>query len=166
MGWKKSHLVGEGICFPFSSTWGHQTVIIPAFRFRYVIFPLSTEILRIKLSLTWGWEEVLSLWLLSRTLYIVYTRLAMATWRIFHHDGKISPEPLGGGCTPTPFHYIYHHVQSCILRSNWEGRYTLPISTLPLYVLCGSYTVVQKLKSWVCPELFSLPLFCVLYLWW
>ncbi len=27
-----------------------------------------------------------------------------------------------GGCTPTPFHYIYHHVQTC---------------TLPLYVLCG-----------------------------
>jgi hypothetical protein len=24
----------------------------------------------------------------------------------------------GGGCTPTPFHSIYHHVQSCGVRSN------------------------------------------------
>ncbi len=33
----------------------------------------------------------------------------------------------GGGCTPIPFHYIYHQVQSCgvPVRSNWEGRYTL-----------------------------------------
>ncbi len=37
----------------------------------------------------------------------------------------------GGGCTPTPFHCIYHHVQSCGVRSSWEGRYTPPISTLP-----------------------------------
>ncbi len=33
-----------------------------------------------------------------------------------------------GGCTPTPFHYIYHHVKkSCGERSSWEGRYTPPI---------------------------------------
>ncbi len=33
----------------------------------------------------------------------------------------------------------YHHVQSCIVRSCWEGRYTSSISSLPLwlYVLCG-----------------------------
>ncbi len=43
----------------------------------------------------------------------------------------------GGGCTPTPFHCIYHHIQSCSVRSSWEGRYTPPISTLPLYLLCG-----------------------------
>ncbi len=42
-----------------------------------------------------------------------------------------------GGCTPTPFHYIYHHVQSCSVRSSWNGRYTHPISSLSLYVLCG-----------------------------
>ncbi len=33
----------------------------------------------------------------------------------------------------TPFHYIYHHIQSCGVRSSWEDRYTPPISTL----LCG-----------------------------
>jgi hypothetical protein len=43
----------------------------------------------------------------------------------------------GGGSTSTPFHYVYHHVQSCGF-SSWEGRYTLPISTLPQYVLCGT----------------------------
>ncbi len=43
----------------------------------------------------------------------------------------------GGSCTPTLFHYIYHHVQlSCALLSSWEGRYTPHISTLPLCVLC------------------------------
>ncbi len=37
-----------------------------------------------------------------------------------------------GGYTPTPFHYIYHHVKSCSVRSSWEGRYTSPISSVPL----------------------------------
>ncbi len=43
----------------------------------------------------------------------------------------------GRGCTPNPFHSNYHHIQSCSERSSWEGRYTPPISSLPLYVLCG-----------------------------
>jgi hypothetical protein len=42
-----------------------------------------------------------------------------------------------GGCTLTPFHSIFHHVQSCSVRSSWEGRSTLCISSLSLYVLCG-----------------------------
>ncbi len=39
------------------------------------------------------------------------------------------------GCTPTSFHYSYHHVlvQSCSVRSSWEGRHTPPpISSLPV----------------------------------
>jgi hypothetical protein len=43
----------------------------------------------------------------------------------------------GGGCTPSPFYYVYHHEQSLSVRSSWEGRYTPPTSSLPLYVLCG-----------------------------
>jgi hypothetical protein len=43
----------------------------------------------------------------------------------------------GGGCTPTPFHSSYHHVQSCSVCSNWDGRYTHPVLSLPVYVLCG-----------------------------
>ncbi len=42
--------------------------------------------------------------------------------------------------TPTPFHSVYHHVQSCSERSSWVGRYAPSISSLPLYVLivlCG-----------------------------
>ncbi len=80
-----------------------------------------------------------------------------AFWRTFHHDGKIhrawqwpisgvhsimmekfSQAGEGGGCTPTPFHYIYHHVQSCscsVLSSCCEGRYALSISSLPLCTL-------------------------------
>ncbi len=42
---------------------------------------------------------------------------------------------VGRGCTPTPFHSIYHHVHSCCVYSIWEGRYTPPISPLPLCVL-------------------------------
>ncbi len=43
-----------------------------------------------------------------------------------------------GGARPPPFtlQCIYHHVQSCGVRSNWEGRCTPPISTVPRYALC------------------------------
>ncbi len=30
----------------------------------------------------------------------------------------------GGGCTPTAYHYIYHYVRICGVRSSWGGRYT------------------------------------------
>ena len=32
---------------------------------------------------------------------------------------------VGRGCTLTPFPYIYHHVQSCSVRSSRVGRYTV-----------------------------------------
>ncbi len=51
---------------------------------------------------------------------------------------KLAQAGEGGGCTSTLFHSLYHHVQSCgvvYILSSWEGRYTPPISTLPL---CGS----------------------------
>ncbi len=53
---------------------------------------------------------------------------------------KLAQASEGGGCTYTSFHYSYHYVQSCSLRSSWEGRYAhypLFISTNILYVLCG-----------------------------
>ncbi len=64
-------------------------------------------------------------------------RVAMAIfWRTFHRDGKIGPAWWGWGCTctPSPFHSIYHHEQSCRVHSSWEGRYTPPISPLPLHM--------------------------------
>ncbi len=52
---------------------------------------------------------------------------------------KISPGWWGWRrCTPAPFHFIYHHVQSCSVRSSWVGKYTHPISSLPIHVLCGN----------------------------
>jgi hypothetical protein len=35
-----------------------------------------------------------------------------------------------------PFLLYFHHVQICGVRSSLEGRYTLQISTPPLYELC------------------------------
>jgi hypothetical protein len=40
-----------------------------------------------------------------------------AFWRTFNHEGKkLARAGEGEGCTPTPFHYIYHHQQSCSVR--------------------------------------------------
>ncbi len=44
---------------------------------------------------------------------------------------------VAGACPPFHSTCIYHYVQSCSVRSSWEGRYTPPISCLPIYVLCG-----------------------------
>jgi hypothetical protein len=51
----------------------------------------------------------------------------------------------GGALHAISFHYIYHHVQSCDVCSSWEGRYTLPVSTLPLYVLRDQENDNEKL---------------------
>jgi hypothetical protein len=47
---------------------------------------------------------------------------------------KLAQAVEGGVCTSTPYHHIYHHVQSCSVSG--EGIYTPYISSLPLYVLC------------------------------
>ncbi len=49
---------------------------------------------------------------------------------------KLAPAGEVGGNTPTSFHYIYHHVQSCGVRSSWRAD-TLPIFHLYPYVFCG-----------------------------
>ncbi len=69
--------------------------------------------------------------------------------------GKLTHDGEGGGCTPILFHYTYHHVQSCCVRSSWKGRCTPPISTRSLYVLCEEACQVcyQQSASW----LFSAP---------
>ncbi len=55
----------------------------------------------------------------------------------------------GGGARPPPFYSIYLHVQCYIVRSSWEGRYTPPVSTLPLYVLCGrSFAYLRYSRGW------------------
>jgi hypothetical protein len=85
--------------------------------------------------------------ILYDTLNFRAHRLATVTFlRTFHHDRKISPGWWGGGgrCMPTPFHYVYHHVQSCGAGSRAD---TLPPSSLPLYVL---YSLNLCLGSRVC----------------
>ncbi len=69
--------------------------------------------------------------------------------RTFHHDGKISTGWWGWGV----HHYIYHHVQSCSICSSWEGRYTPPISFLPLCTLCFLLFIVEFKTSTVCDRL-------------
>ncbi len=52
----------------------------------------------------------------------LHHRVAITTfWCTFLHDGKMSKAYWELGCTPTTFHYIYHHVQSCGV--SWENRY-------------------------------------------
>ncbi len=55
----------------------------------------------------------------------------------------------------TPFHNIYHHEQSCGVSSSWEGWWTPPFSTLPLYELCGWNITISPLTS---PHYIDLPL--------
>ncbi len=68
-------------------------------------------------------------WPLFGVHSILMEKLAQAAW-------------CGWRCTPIPFHYIYHHMQSCGICSSWEGRYTTPISTLYPYLYSVVYTVL------------------------
>ncbi len=54
-----------------------------------------------------------------------------------------------GGCTPTPFQSIYHHEESCGVRSNWEGIYTPPVSPL-LCVLDETFPIAMLwIRIWI-----------------
>jgi hypothetical protein len=68
-------------------------------------------------------------------------RVAMIT---FYHEWKLSLACKGAGCTPSPFHYIYHHIQRCSVRSSWMGRYTLtdPIGVTLFHLYQYIYSVV------------------------
>ncbi len=56
------------------------------------------------------------------SMVCVHSQSTQSAWqRPFSGINSIMMEKLdqageGGGCTPTPFHYIYHHVQSCGVR--------------------------------------------------
>ncbi len=53
----------------------------------------------------------------------------------------------GGGCTPTPFYSIYHHVQSCHVRSQLSGQIHSPffIST-NMYMHSVGHTNYQPIS--------------------
>ncbi len=65
-----------------------------------------------------------------------------------------------GASLPPFFHPIYHHLQSCSVRSSWEGSYTPPISPLPLYVFCAS-VCLWLFKIW---PFFPLNVFAAVFL--
>jgi hypothetical protein len=65
-------------------------------------------------------------------------RVATAFWHTFQHDGKISSGLVSGGVNAHPLSLYLPSRKSCSVRSSWEGRYNYPISSLPLYVLCGA----------------------------
>ncbi len=66
---------------------------------------------------------------------------------------KSSPGWWGWRVHAHPLAAYYHHVQSCIVRSCWVGRYTHPVSSLPIYVLCG-FSMWQT-YSRTCPPFHS-----------
>jgi hypothetical protein len=82
------------------------------------------------------------------------TRVAMATfWCTYYHDGKNSPD----WCTPSPFHYIFHHVQSCGVPyvPAKGGRYTHPLFLLyPFMYSAVSPQSSCSTYSSVCPFYF------------
>jgi hypothetical protein len=76
-------------------------------------------------------------------------------WRTFHHDGKIMPGLVRvGGCTPTPFHCIYYHVQSCSF-----------ISTPMFSVVCSTQTKREStvVLNLTCFSLTDLTFACFCY---
>ncbi len=57
---------------------------------------------------------------------------------------KLAQPGEGWGCTPTPFHHIYHHVQSCCVYAPAERAGIIPlISTLP-HMYSVLYTTQSK----------------------
>jgi hypothetical protein len=52
---------------------------------------------------------------------------------------KLAQPGEGGGCTPTPLHYLYHHIQSCGVYAPAERADALPLFLLYTYM----YSVVQ-----------------------
>jgi hypothetical protein len=90
-------------------------------------------------------------------------RVAMAAfWCTYYHEGKNRPDGRGGGgarCTPSPFHCIYHHVQSCgVPYAPAEGADTHSLFLLYPYM----YSVVspQSSCSTVCVQSVFFYLIC------
>ncbi len=62
-------------------------------------------------------------WFFSQSTHRVATT---AFWCTFIMMKKLAQAGGGWRCTPTPFHYSYHHVQSCSVRSSeWADTITL-----------------------------------------
>ncbi len=85
----------------------------------------------------------------------VHTEWQLPTFgRIFHHDGKIGPGWWGwggGGALHPPFTLSTITSKVVVVRSSSEGRYTPPISTLPLYVQYSQFFPLCTVNHINCP---------------
>ena len=70
--------------------------------------------------------------------------------RTVHHDGEFSPAWWGWNGARPSFHSIYHHEQSCGVRSSWEGRYTPHFTSTQFYSVVPDAVVrwVANIPSW------------------
>ncbi len=111
-----------------------------------------------------NWSDDALHWLNSQANPQSTHRVAIAAQQSTHrvvithgvHSIMMEKSALAGEdwCTPTPFHSSYHHLQSCSVRSSWEGGYTPSISSLPLYVLCGLIHVLTGCQMiWLIDDL-------------
>jgi hypothetical protein len=54
---------------------------------------------------------------------------------------KLAQAGEGGGARPPPFTtFIITRKVAVYAPCSWVGRYTKPVSSLPIYVLCGAYS--------------------------
>ncbi len=67
----------------------------------------------------------------------------------------------GGRCTPSPFHFVYHQVQSCSVRSSWEGKSAHLVVFNP--ALHCTESPINLFPKWNCAASFPIPTF--MYLW-
>ncbi len=71
-------------------------------------------------------------------------------WRTFHHDEKSVQLGEGGGFTPTPLHYIYHHV---VVYAPAERADNLPLFLLYPYKYSVGTNYDNKRLFWRSKEL-------------
>ena len=61
---------------------------------------------------------------------------------------KLAQACEGGGCTPTPFRYIYHHVQICGVSLQLRGQIHTPyFYSTPICILCSYPCSYHRLES-------------------
>ena len=86
----------------------------------------------------------------TRTLYKLDSQLPLSVTM-----EKSAQPGEGEGCTPTPVHYIYHHVQRSGVRSSWEGRCTPPLVLFYpyMYSVTTTFPVIVTLSPpWRCVQ--------------
>ncbi len=74
----------------------------------------------------------------------IWTRIQ---WIPICSTGKFSPAWCGWGMHAYSFHSIYHHEQSCGVRSSWEGRNRLLFLIYPFLLSGSAHRIEGELTS-------------------